>query len=116
MSYDLKHPVCEGYLYKQGHIANVFNKRYFVLYPAELIYYKSATDFEHDKAKDKLSVRPFGLLSVHTWHIYLVLFLFKKKTVELKTDGLFLTKPDKKPKGGKFSWILHLPHPLNHRK
>jgi hypothetical protein len=92
-TFDFKHPICEGYLFKQGHFAHVFNKRYFVLYPGRLLYYKSESDFEHDKTRDHLS----------------------KGVVEMNTDGLYLTKPAKKPKGGKFSWVLHLPNPFNHR-
>ena len=55
-TFDFKHPICEGYLFKQGHFAHVFNKRYFVLYPGRLLYYKSESDFEHDKTRDHLSV------------------------------------------------------------
>lgn len=36
--------------------------------------------------------------------------------MEFHLAGLYLTKPDKKPKGGKFCWILHTPDPRNHRR
>ena len=36
--------------------------------------------------------------------------------MEFHLAGLYLTKPEKKPKGCKFCWILHVPDPKNHRR
>lgn len=56
-AFDVRRPLCEGYLFKQSHQNEVvFNKRYFALHPDVLVYYKSQADCEHDKEKNKLSV------------------------------------------------------------
>ena len=56
-AFDVRRPLCEGYLFKQSHLNEmVFNKRYFALYPDLLVYYKSQADCEHDKEKNRLTV------------------------------------------------------------
>ena len=56
-AFDVRRPLCEGYLFKQSHQNEVvFNKRYFALYPEVLVYYKSQADCEHDKQKNRLTV------------------------------------------------------------
>lgn len=61
-AFDVRRPLYEGYLFKQGHDKeSIFNKRYFALYPGMLVYYKSQADCEHDKEKNKLTVSPL-------WH------------------------------------------------
>ena len=52
------HPLMEGYLYKQSHVFDVFNKRYFVLYPQYLVYYEKESDFKGDETKARLAVSP----------------------------------------------------------
>ena len=56
-AFDVRRPLCEGYLFKQSHMNEVvFNKRYIALYPDLLVYYKSHADCEHDKEKNRLTV------------------------------------------------------------
>ena len=58
-AFNVRRPLCEGYLFKQSHQNEVvFNKRYFALYPDVLVYYKSQADCEHDKEKNRLTVSP----------------------------------------------------------
>lgn len=69
-AFNVRRPLCEGYLFKQSHQNElVFNKRYFALYPDMLVYYKSQTDCEHDKEKNRLSVSLLhALLAMTTAH------------------------------------------------
>ena len=52
----LSKPILTGYMFKQSHILDVFNKRFFVLYPGYLVYYVKMHDWNSDVAKSTLQV------------------------------------------------------------
>lgn len=91
---DLTKPVYRGFLFKQAHLHQTFNKRYFVLYPNVLVYYDSEQDYARDVAKKTLEHRDKGY----------------------RLDGIYLSKPAKKPHGAKFCFVLHCPNQHNDRK
>ena len=119
-AFNVRRPLCEGYLFKQSHQNEVvFNKRYFALYPDVLVYYKSQADCEHDKEKNRLTVSPTTARDGHCpYHPHPTRATppQKRKQMEFHLAGLYLTKPDKKPRGCKFCWILHIPDPKNTRR
>lgn len=49
-------PLLTGYMFKQSHILDVFNKRFFVLYPGYLVYYVKMQDWNSDVARNTLQV------------------------------------------------------------
>lgn len=52
----VQEPIFESYMFKQSHILNGFNKRYFVLFPGYLVYYTSEHDYKVDHQKGNLAV------------------------------------------------------------
>lgn len=57
-------PLWESYMYKQSHIFDAFNKRYFILFPGYLVYYVREEEFRADHAQGHLAVREAPLLFV----------------------------------------------------
>lgn len=90
---DLKKPLHKGYVYKQSHLHLAFNKRFCVLYPRVLAYYEREEDFRKDAARQTLEHR--------------------HKAVIL--DKLWLSKPENKPKGAKYCFVLNVPDKRNER-
>ena len=45
---DITRPIFHGRVFKQTKAENSFNKRYFVLYPGLLLYYKHERDYLQD--------------------------------------------------------------------
>ena len=43
-------------------------------------------------------------------------FSFQHRHKAIRLDGVYLTKPEKKPQGAKFCFILHCPDKLNERQ
>lgn len=52
----LVEPLLTGYMFKQSHVLDVFNKRFFVLYPGYLVYYVKLHDWHSDVTKNTLQV------------------------------------------------------------
>jgi hypothetical protein len=91
----LNRPIFQGHVFKQSHIFTTsFNKRYFVLYNGCLVYYNHRSDYESD---------------VKAGHL-------KNRLGYYVMNRVYLSKPDKKPLGGKYCFILHTPDPANKRK
>lgn len=91
---DLRKPECKGYLFKQSKTHRAYNQRYFALYKKLLVYYETEDEFVHDVGLNTLQHRHNALL----------------------LDGLYLTKPQTKPTGAKYCFVLHCPHTSNPRK
>lgn len=90
---DLQTPIHKGYMYKQSSLFGAFNRRFFALYPSYLVYYENEHDFDVDTAGGTLEHRHGAI----------------------KLERVYITKPDNKPKGGKYCFILHAPNPANKR-
>lgn len=52
---NLSKPIFQGRVFKQFRNENGFNKRYMVLYPGVLIYYKHERDYKRDMKKQLVS-------------------------------------------------------------
>lgn len=90
---DLRHPILKGYMYKQSHIHKAFNRRFFALYSRVMVYYESENEFYKDVSRGH----------------------FEHRHRAIRLDGVYLTKPEKKPKGARFCFILHCPDKFNER-
>ncbi len=53
---NLKKPVHQGYLYKEGHEHLAFNYRYFALYRTFLVYYDDEHNFKRDVSRGTIEV------------------------------------------------------------
>lgn len=90
---DLLKPILKGYMFKQSHVHKAFNKRFFALYSRVMVYYEKEDEFLRDASRGT----------------------FEHRHKAIRLDGVYLTKPDKKPQGAKFCFILHCPDKLNER-
>lgn len=70
---DITKPILKGHLFKQAHLHQSFNKRYFVLYPKVLVYYDHEHNFLRDLERGTLEVSSdtcmrHSLLDCHLMH------------------------------------------------
>jgi hypothetical protein len=61
-SFDETQPLKSGYLYKQGDRLKLMKKRFFVLYPNFLIYYKDLEKWQYDQTVGGLGVSTYDKL------------------------------------------------------
>ncbi len=50
-AFDLKKPLKQGFLLKQGQLHRAFKNRFFVLYPGFLVYYADQNKWKFDLTK-----------------------------------------------------------------
>lgn len=119
LSSALEEPIFESYLFKQSHIFDAFNKRYFILFPGYLVYYVSEEEYKADHKQGHLAV---SHSYVHLYKLALAHleffnhFLVQHRHGAIKLNELYLSKPEKKPRGAKYTFILHAPHKANKRQ
>lgn len=56
LSSALEEPIFQSYLFKQSHIFDAFNKRYFILFQGYLVYYVSEEEYKSDHKHGHLAV------------------------------------------------------------
>ena len=81
----LMKPLLTGYMFKQSHVLDVFNKRFFVLYPGYLVYYVKMHDWNSDVAKNTLQVSAVVVFDCSKGQAYFVKMGTRDSTTSLHT-------------------------------
>ena len=84
-----------------------------------MVYYEKEDEFLRDASRGTFEVNLCVCACVRVKGrdiMFLFLFFFQHRHKAIRLDGVYLTKPEKKPQGAKFCFILHCPDKLNERQ